>query len=556
MVVRIKHAGRYREIAMALARHGFGYMVEEMGLFQLLSLPRKWLTRETPESKTLGERIRLVLEDLGPAFIKLGQLASTRADLLPEPIIRELVKLQDQVPPFSHETARGILEQELDTSLEDIMSRFDDVPLAAASIGQVHLGKLHSGERVAIKIQRPGVNRIIRRDLDILRELTAMAVKRWEWVERYQLSQMVEELGRSLIQELDYNHEARNTEKISLQFEQDPHIHIPKIYWDHTSSRVLTMEFLDGTHLGNREELLRRGYDLKELAQQLVNSMLHQIFIEGFFHADPHPGNLLVLKNGNLAYLDFGMTGRLSEDMKNHLASLIIALMRKNTDAMVRAIERLGLVDPDTDMNALRADLDKMREDYSDVPFSQVSIGDALNDLFGAAQRHRIGLPSDVLLLGKSLLTLEGVVEHLDPDLSIFALAEPFGNKLLKERFSSRRIRGKLLGGATELVETLMELPGQARHLASIISKGKLKLEVTVPELDMLLRRLDQISNRLSFSIVLLAFSIIMVGLIIASSLNHQTTMLWNVPAIEIGFVVALLMVAFLLYSIFKSGRF
>ncbi|APB73877.1 MULTISPECIES: ABC1 kinase family protein [Paenibacillus] len=556
MAVRMKHAGRYREIAMALARHGFGYMVEEMGLFQLLSLPRKWLTRETPESKTLGERIRLVLEDLGPAFIKLGQLASTRADLLPEPIIRELVKLQDQVPPFSSETARGILEQELDTSLEDILVRFDDVPLAAASIGQVHLGKLHSGEMVAIKIQRPGVNRIIRRDLDILRELTAMAAKRWEWVERYQLRQMVEELGRSLIQELDYNHEARNTEKIALQFEQDPHIYIPKIYWDHTSSRILTMEFLDGTHLGSREELLRRGYNLKELAQRLVNSMLHQIFMEGFFHADPHPGNLLVLKNGSLAYLDFGMTGRLSEEMKNHLASLIIALMRKNTDAMVRSIERLGLVEPDTDLNALRADLDKIREDYSDVPFSQVSIGDALNDLFGAAQRHRIGLPSDVLLLGKALLTLEGVVEHLDPDLSIIALAEPFGNKLLKERFSGRRIRGKLLGGATELLETLMELPGQARQLASIISKGKLKLEVTVPELEMLLRRLDQISNRLSFSIVLLAFSIIMVGLIIGSSLNHQATMLWNVPAIEIGFVVALLMVAFLLYSIFKSGRF
>lgn len=287
MAVRMKHAGRYREIAMALARHGFGYMVEEMGLFQLLSLPRKWLTRETPESKTLGERIRLVLEDLGPAFIKLGQLASTRADLLPEPIIRELVKLQDQVPPFSSETARGILEQELDTSLEDILVRFDDVPLAAASIGQVHLGKLHSGEMVAIKIQRPGVNRIIRRDLDILRELTAMAAKRWEWVERYQLRQMVEELGRSLIQELDYNHEARNTEKIALQFEQDPHIYIPKIYWDHTSSRILTMEFLDGTHLGSREELLRRGYNLKELAQRLVNSMLHQIFIEGFFMPIP-----------------------------------------------------------------------------------------------------------------------------------------------------------------------------------------------------------------------------------------------------------------------------
>lgn len=301
MAVRIKHAGRYREIAMALARHGFGYMVEEMGLSHILSMPRKWLRGETPESKTLGERVRLVLEDLGPAFVKLGQLASTRSDLLPEPIIRELVKLQDQVPPFSPDTARGILEQELDTSLENILSRFEDTPLAAASIGQVHLGKLHTGEMVAIKIQRPGVNRIIRRDLDILRDMAALAARRWEWVERYQLSQMVEELGKSLIQELDYNHEARNAEKIALQFEQDPHIYIPKIYWEHTSSRVLTMEYLDGIQLSRPDELLRRGYDLKEVAQWLVDSMLQQIFIDGFFHADPHPGNLLVLRNGKLA---------------------------------------------------------------------------------------------------------------------------------------------------------------------------------------------------------------------------------------------------------------
>ncbi|MFB5759958.1 ABC1 kinase family protein [Paenibacillus medicaginis] len=552
MAVHMKHAGRYKEIAMAFARHGFGYVVEEIGL----SMPRGWLSRETNGTRTTGERIRLVLEDLGPAFIKLGQLASTRADLLPDYIIRELVKLQDQVPPFSAETARGILEQELDMPLHSILSRFEDMPLAAASIGQVHLGRLHSGEDVAIKIQRPGVDRIIRRDLEILRNLTALAAKRWEWVERYQLPQMVEELGKSLIQELDYTHEARNNERIALQFASSQSVYIPKIYWEHTASRILTMEFVEGITLRRREELVQKGFDLKDIAQKLVDAMLQQIFIEGFFHADPHPGNLLVMKNGKLAFIDFGMVGHLNEDMKSPLASLIIALMRHNTDSMMRAINRLGLIDPDIDVQKLRNDLNRLREEYADVPFSQISLGQALNDLFSTAQKHRIGLPSDIVMLGKSLLTMEGVIENLDPELSIIKLAEPFGRKLVKERFSTRRIRGKLLGGAAELAETLIELPAQVRHLASVISKGKLKLEVTVPELEMLLRRLDQISNRLSFSIVLLAFSIIMVGLIIGSSLAHRSTLLWNVPAIEIGFVVALLMVAFLLYSIFRSGRF
>ncbi|MFM9281370.1 ABC1 kinase family protein [Paenibacillus jiagnxiensis] len=552
MAVHMRHAGRYKEIAMAFARHGFGYILEEIGL----SMPRGWLSRETNGTRTTGERIRLVLEDLGPAFIKLGQLASTRADLLPDYIIRELVKLQDQVPPFSAETASGILEQELGMPLHSILSRFEDTPLAAASIGQVHLGRLHSGEDVAIKIQRPGVDRMIRRDLEILRNLTAMAAKRWEWVERYQLPQMVEELGKSLISELDYTHEARNNERIALQFAGSRDVYIPKIYWEHTASRILTMEFVEGITLSRREELVQKGFDLKDAAQKLVDAMLQQIFIEGFFHADPHPGNLLMMKDGKLAFLDFGMVGHLNEDMKSPLASLIIALMRHNTDSMMRAINRLGLIDPDVDAQKLRNDLNRLREEYADVPFSQISLGQALNDLFSTAQKHRIGLPSDIVMLGKALLTMEGVIENLDPELSIIKLAEPFGRKLVKERFSTRRIRGKLLGGAAELAETLVELPTQVRHLASVISKGKLKLEVTVPELEMLLRRLDQISNRLSFSIVLLAFSIIMVGLIIGSSLAHRSTLLWDVPAIEIGFVVALLMVAFLLYSIFRSGRF
>ncbi|MDQ0192274.1 ABC1 kinase family protein [Paenibacillus wynnii] len=556
MAVRIRYAGRYRTIAMALMRHGFGYMVEELGLNHLLSLPRRLVTQEAYEGVTLGERIRRVLEDLGPTFIKLGQLASTRSDMLPDSIIHELVKLQDNVPPFPAGTARDIVEQELDQPLDEIFHSFEDVPLAAASIGQVHRAVLLSGQTVAVKVQRPGVLRMMSRDLEILKDLTALAERRLDWAKQYGLSRMTEEFSRSLIAELDYSHEGRNAEKIALQLADHQNVYIPEIHWDYTSARVLTMEYVEGITLNRRQEMMDKGVNLQKIAEQLVEIMLKQIFIDGFFHADPHPGNVMLMEDGKLALIDFGMVGRLSEEMKDHLAGLIIALMRKNTDAMVRSIMRLGILDEEADRVALHDDMDMLREEYYDVPFSRVSIGKVLNDLFRIARRHHLVIPPDLAMLGKTMLTLEGVVSNLDPSFSIIQMAEPFGRQLLKQRFSSHRLQRKLWGGVAELAESLVELPGQARQLTSLISKGKLKVEVGMPELQSLQRKFDRIGNRLSFSIVLLAFSIIMVGLIIGSSLRGEPSLLWDFPTVEIGSVVALLMFVWLLFSIFKSGRF
>ncbi|WP_068778869.1 AarF/UbiB family protein [Paenibacillus sp. GM2] len=556
MRVTVRHAGRYREIAMALGRHGFGYIAEEIGLTRLFSVPLRWILKSEPESHTLAERIRLVLEELGPTFVKLGQLASTRSDLLPESIIGELVKLQDQVTPFSAKEARAILEKEFHMPVEELLVEFDEIPLAAASIGQVHQGRLATGERVAIKIQRPGIFPIIDRDLDILRNLTAIAKKRWGWVGHYQIPQMVEEFSRSIKAELDYTGEGRNMERISKQFTGNKKIFIPKVYWECTTSKVLTMDYVEGIHLNKAPEIKASGIDVKELAATLVDAMLHQIFISGYFHADPHPGNVLVLRDGRLVFIDFGMVGRISSEMKEQLSSLIIALMRRNTEGMTRAILRMGLLDEVEDMNGLRLDLERLRETYYDIPFSQISIGTAINDLFAAAQRHGVVLPADLLLLGKSLLTVEGVLQSLDPDVSILDLAEPFGKKLLREKLDARRLGKKLLGEAVEFGESLADLPRQMQRLSSIIGKGKIKTEMDIPGMEELMRKFNQIGNRLSFSIVLLSFSIIMVGVIIGSSMTNSPILLWNIPVIDIGFVIATLMVVWLLYSIFRSGRF
>lgn len=548
---------RYRDIAIALIRHGFGIVVEEIGFAPFLSLPQKmFFDAKEKETKTTGERIRLVLQELGPTFVKLGQIASTRPDLLPEEIIRELEKLQDQVPPFSFEEVRNIVQQELGDDLNKIFRQFADVPLAAASIGQVHQAILHSGEKVAVKIQRPNIANVIETDLEILQDLAILAERRLEWAARYQIRDMVDEFSRSLRAELDYTIEARNAEKISNQFKNDPNIYIPKVFWEYSTKKVLTMEYVEGVKFNELERLKQNGYNLKKLAERLAKAIFQQIFIEGFFHGDPHPGNVLVLPREVIAFIDFGMVGRLNPEMKYHFSSLVIALMQQSTDGVIKSICQMGLVPDDVNLMQLRDDVEQLREKYYHVPLSKISLGEAVNDLFRVAFRHSIRIPRDLTLLGKTLLTVEGMVEKLDPDFSILDIAEPFGRQLLKERLRPKNVAEVVWKRVSDYGEMLIGFPKNMKELTSLIKQGKLHLEIDVPELDHFLKKLDQISNRLSFSIVLLSFSIIMVGIIIGSSMGRQSTLLWKIPAIEIGFGVATLMFVWLLYSIFKSGRF
>ncbi|MEX2460562.1 MAG: AarF/ABC1/UbiB kinase family protein [Paenibacillaceae bacterium] len=554
MGIKISHTHRYREIVLALVRHGFGYMVEEMGLFQLLSLPRKWLQRNHPEaSKTLGERIRMLLEELGPTFIKLGQMSSTRHDLLPEEIIVEFQKLQDQVPAFSFEEVRIIIEMELQCPLEEAFAEFQEAPFAAASIGQVHYARLKTSEVVAVKVQRPSVDQIVRLDLEILNELAALAERRVGWVARYQIRRMIEELSKSMLEEINYTREGRNADKSARQFALQPNVHIPKIYWDYSTPKVLTMELVEGIKLNEAEKLFAQGHDLKKITELLVNAMLHQMLIEGFFHADPHPGNIFVLKEGKIAFVDFGMVGRLNEDMKFDLCSLVIALMRKDNHGIIQAILSLGLVSEDFDTRSLEKDLELLREQYYDLPLSQVSLSEAFSHFFEVANRHGMVIPTDLTLLGKALLILEGVAETLDPELSILKLAEPFGRRLLKDRYHPQQLQKRWWRQISGFTGALMGLPKQATQLSKLIRTGKLKMEIAIPEIDLLLHKLDQVSNRITVSIVLLSFSIIMVGLILASSLGTVPALILRFPVVEVGSSVAGLMLLWLIYSIFKN---
>ncbi|MEW6065138.1 MAG: AarF/ABC1/UbiB kinase family protein [Bacillota bacterium] len=553
---RIRHIGRYKEVATVLARNGFGFILVETGLSDMLPFSRRLMPKlEIGELKSVGQRIRQVIEELGPTFIKMGQIASTRPDVVPSGIIDELEKLQDNVPSFPFSEVRQIIQEELGIQIEKIFVDFEEVPLAAASIGQVHRAVLISGETVAVKVQRPHISTIIETDLEILMDIAGLAEQRLDWAERYQITQIIDEFAKSLRAELDYTIEGRNAEKMARQFSDNSKIRIPKIYEDYSAKKVLTMEYIQGTKLSQTERLIELGYDTSEIAKQIVEAIFHQILIEGFFHGDPHPGNILVLPDQVITFLDFGMVGRLTPQMKHHFASLVIGMIRKNTDEMIRVILDMGIVPSDINISRLRSDVDALKDKYLDIPLSQVRLGQAVNELFTVAFNHRIRIPPDLTLLGKSLLTLEGSVEKLDPKLSVMDIARPFGYKLLKERYRISSITKTAFEKINEYVEVFLDVPKLLKEMTHNLKDGNIRVEVRIPELGLILKKLDRISNQLSFSIVLLSFSILMMGIIIASALGERL-FIWHFSAVDLGFMLASLMFVWLLFSILRSGRF
>ncbi|NBD23531.1 ABC1 kinase family protein [Paenibacillus glycinis] len=552
---RLRQLQRYRKIVSAFARNGLGYVSHEMGLTDKLLFFRSDEQKEL-HNIGVGERIRLMLEELGPTFVKLGQIASTRPDLVPADIVSELERLQDNVPPAPFPEIAKIIEEDLGSPIEGLFRSFAMEPLAAASIGQVYQAYLHDGTKVAVKVQRPGIQKLIDTDLDILADWARLAEGGLEWARNYRLREIVDELGSVLRKELDYTLEARNAERFMAQSQSLPHVHVPDVYWDYSSKRVLTMAYMDGIKLSDREQLERAGLDARKLADRFATTILHQVLVAGLYHGDPHPGNVLARPDGSLALLDFGMVGRLNPGMKKQFVSFVIALRNQSSMGVIRAISNMGVIPEDADTDALSADVDEMREKYYKVPLNRIGFGSVVNDLFSLSFRHRIRIPAELTLLGKSLLTMEGVVTALDPTFSVFDVAEPFGKKLFLERLDPRNIAKNWLEDIPELIDLISDVPLSLKQLSRVMRQGKLRVEVASPQVELLTTKMDRISNRLSFSIVLLSLSILMVGLIIGSALSHSQTMIWRIPIIDIGIVVAVFMFLWLIFAIIRSGRF
>ncbi|MBE3588704.1 MAG: AarF/ABC1/UbiB kinase family protein [Thermoanaerobacteraceae bacterium] len=551
---RYKHFTRYREIAQVLVRHGFGYLARQLGLGEFLGLGRQARGRDyarAPEGSSPAEKVRLVLEELGPTFIKLGQVLSTRSDLLGPEYIAELEKLQDRVPPFPFALVREQIQMELGLPLDGIFTQFDPVPLAAASIGQVHRAVLLDGRPVVVKVQRPEIEKILFTDIEILYDVARLVDRHGPWRDLYRFEEMVEEFERILKAELDFTAEGRHARLFHQNFAGDDTVYFPAVHWDYTTRRVLTLEYVSGVKLTRPEELDRAGIDRRVVARRLADALLRQILLHGFFHGDPHPGNLAALPGNRVVFMDFGIVGRMDDQLRERMGDLILGLVRRSTPQVVRAVENLGVVPPHVDRAALHRDIDGLREKYYEIPLSRISLADSLGDVMAVAFKHRIRVPTEFTLLVKSLVTAEGVAVQLDPELSIVEIARPLGRRLLARRFSLPGLKRLVAEHLEDYHQLFTHLPHRLDRVLDLAAAGEIKVKAVNPDMDRMFNRFNAMVNRLVLGILL-------GSLMVGSSLllGRGYTVLWGLPVAEAGFLAGGILGVALIISILRSRRF
>ncbi|MGQ9492479.1 MAG: ABC1 kinase family protein [Anaerolineae bacterium] len=548
---------RLRQIAEVLLRNGLGFVAEQLDLTRFLPPWRqKGTSAEDRVSKySIPERVRHTMEELGPTYIKLGQILSTRPDLLPPEYIAELSKLLDAAPPVPPCEILAELEKELHASPQNIFAYFETEPMASASIGQAHRATLKSGENVIIKIQRPGVERIIQADLDLLMRQARFLERRLTIVREYRLSDLVAEFGQTLRDELDYTIEARNMERLRRNLQQDTRVIVPQVYWDLTTRRVITSQELRGYKLLDLELLKKESYDLAAIAEVIVDVYLKQVFMDGFFHADPHPANILIC-NEQIGFVDFGMMGYLTPATKDLLADLLVHMLNQDVDQLTQAIIRLGAVERFADENALRRDIQRLFLRYYGLSLEEVHLGDFLEDVMTIAFRYRIHLPADLAMLARTVVVLEGVACTLAPGFVLVEKARPFVKQLVSEQLSLQRFGERAVRTLHEIDQLVQVLPQRLDRLSSQLEQGNMTLGIDLRHLQNLLVKMDRIANRLSFSILIAAL-IIGSALII---LGGEAASVWRIPIIgialpvaQVSFLIAGLLAAWLLFSIMRS---
>jgi len=535
--------------------------MDQLGIFNYLKLKKRISNTdiESDSSKlSAGERLRLSLEELGPAFVKLGQILSTRPDILPSDVLEELKKLQDSVPPFSFSEVRAVIEDEFEDTLENIYKEFDEIPVAAASISQVHRARLNSGKQVAVKVQRPEIERVIELDLNILKDLAGFIDHHTQYGKLYDCSGMVLEFENIIKSELDFTKEAENAEAFKQNFIKDENIAVPNVKWIYTSKRVLTMEYIEGIRVDNYSALDLAGIDRKILAKRLATSICNQILRDGFFHADPHPGNIQVLSDGTIVFLDLGMVGTLNEARKRMISNFFIGVASRDSRLVVKSITDLETMPNRSNIKKFEKDVDRIIEKYLTMPWNEIKLEDLLYEIFNIAFLNHIKIPREFALLAKTLGTLQGLLEKLAPDLNALVVAKPIAKKLLHQSFSAEKVSNDVKKSLWSYRDLLKEFPSAVLNFLSKMEEEDFAVQLEIKEMGSIQRRFERTFNRMSFSVVLLAVSIIIAGIIIGSSLSAgagSEMYLLNVTVLKAGLVIAVIIILGLIISMFKSRR-
>jgi ubiquinone biosynthesis protein len=552
----IRTIRRYRTILGVLIKYGFGHFVEQLNIDYYLELGKRIVTLDKIpkdlERLSQAQRLRLAMEELGPTFIKLGQLLSTRPDVLGSAYIHEFSKLQDKVPGFSFEEVNAQIQRELGYPAEELFAEFSTTPLAAASIAQVHRGKLRSGEEVVFKVRRPGIVKIVETDIDVLMGLAYLIEQHIPTVALYDPVGLVKEFRRSIMRELNFTREGRTVDRFAVNFAESETVYTPKIFWDYTGDIVLTMEYVDGIKISALEELTAQGYDLKVVASRGADAFLKQVLDFGLFHADPHPGNVFILPDQVICMLDYGMVGRLGQDLKDQLIDLLQALLNRDVDKIISQLLYSGELTDDSDIKNLRRDLHDFIEDYYDIVLQDIKVGKLLSEFIEILTHHRIHFPADFMILAKALVIMEGVGRQLDPEFNMINHMRPYVNKLVFERFSPKNISEQAVRIVQAYSSLAKNLPQDIKEFVNRLNRNQFKIDLEHRGLEKLVTDLDRSSNRVSFAVVI-------GSLIVGSSLVMQIDkgpMILGFPLLGLlGYSIAGFLGLWLAIGILRSGR-
>jgi ubiquinone biosynthesis protein len=545
----IRHLSRYRQIAGVFFKHGFGFAFDHLGPEW-----RPWRRVCPPHPdqalpQDLAAHFRQALEELGPTFVKLGQILSTRPDLLPTSYIAELSKLHDTVSPAPWEAIRQVLAEEYGRAPEEVFAAIDPQPMAAASLAQVHAATLTNGEEVVIKVQRPNILATISADLDILMAL-AMAAQSTALGRIYDLVAIAEDFGFTLHNELDYRREGRNADRFRANFAHERYLHIPRVYWEHTTQRVLVMERIYGINLDDISALDAAGYDRHRVALHSARIIIKEVLEDSFFHADPHPGNLVVMPGEVIGAMDFGMVGHLTERDRQNLIRLYYVSVTLNAGGIVEQLVRMGAASADIDRDALVRDIGRLLTKYHGLPLRDIRAREVVEEIMPVAFRHHLRLPSDLWLLGKTLAMMEGVGLQLDPSFDIFAVSEPVVRRLIWQLILPRQAWGQtLLSYGADWADLLGALPRTGNRLLERAERGDL-FQIRLKDADLIMSRLDRLATRLALSVLVAALIVSLALLIPATTAGGPLQL-----PVAVGFIVAAGLGVWLLISILRGAQ-
>jgi predicted unusual protein kinase regulating ubiquinone biosynthesis (AarF/ABC1/UbiB family) len=486
-------------------------------LFRLWLYNKSWSyaggvteAKQAARRKVLAVWIRNTLLDLGPTFIKVGQLFSTRADIFPSEYVEELSKLQDKVPAFTYQQVETIIEQELGKKIPELFVSFEPIPLAAASLGQVHKAVVRSGEAVVVKVQRPGLKKLFEIDLKILKGIARYFQNHPKWGRGRDWIGIYEECCRILWEEIDYLSEGRNADTFRRNFRTYEWVKVPRVYWRYTSSRVLTLEYVPGIKISQYEAIEAAGLDRKQIARQGAQAYLLQLLDNGFFHADPHPGNIAVSPDGALIFYDFGMMGRIKSNVREGLMETLFGIASKDGDRVVESLINLGALAPVEDMGPVRRSVQYMLDNFMDKPFENQSVAAISDDLYEIAYDQPFRFPATFTFVMRAFSTLEGVGKGLDPEFNFMEVAQPYAMQLMTNMNGSdgNSFLNELSRQAAQVSSTAFGLPRRLEDTLEKLERGDVRLRVRSIETERLLRRQSNIQLGIAYALIISAFTL------------------------------------------------